>query len=167
MMDKVTRKHPQVKVVATTLRKCIRPTATPGRGGMGRRQKHVAPTCELEVYDRVGGGDGFAAGFFYGLLAAESPEEAVRLGWAHGALVTTFLATQRWHPGTSCAPLPKAARQESSGRRSASNVWTQYSLNKPLADVRIARKRRQTLPSSRKGKSQKRKTCSAPGGKLR
>jgi 2-dehydro-3-deoxygluconokinase len=50
----------------------------------------VAPTCELEIYDRVGGGDGFASGFFYGLLAGESPEEAVRLGWAHGALLTTF-----------------------------------------------------------------------------
>ena len=38
----------------------------------------------------VGGGDGFAAGFIYGLLAGEAPEDAVRLGWAHGALLTTF-----------------------------------------------------------------------------
>ena len=29
-------------------------------------------------------------GFFYGLLTGEPPEEAVRLGWAHGALITTF-----------------------------------------------------------------------------
>jgi 2-dehydro-3-deoxygluconokinase len=50
----------------------------------------VAPTCELDVLDRVGGGDGFAAGFFYGLLAGEDPAEAVKLGWAHGALLTTF-----------------------------------------------------------------------------
>jgi 2-dehydro-3-deoxygluconokinase len=49
-----------------------------------------APTCELDVIDRVGGGDGFAAGLFYGLLSGESPEQAVRLGWAHGALLTTF-----------------------------------------------------------------------------
>jgi 2-dehydro-3-deoxygluconokinase len=40
--------------------------------------------------DRVGGGDGFAAGFIYGLLAGETPEQAVKLGWAHGALLTTF-----------------------------------------------------------------------------
>jgi len=40
--------------------------------------------------DRVGGGDGFAAGFIYGLLAGEAPLEAVKLGWAHGALLTTF-----------------------------------------------------------------------------
>jgi 2-dehydro-3-deoxygluconokinase len=51
---------------------------------------HVAPTAELDVYDRVGGGDGFASGLFYGLMAGESPEDAVRLGWAHGALITTF-----------------------------------------------------------------------------
>ena len=40
---------------------------------------------------RVGGGDGFAAGFIYGLLTGESPEEALKLGWAHGALLTTFV----------------------------------------------------------------------------
>ena len=53
-------------------------------------QTFSAPTAELDVHDRVGGGDGFAAGFFYGLLAGESPQEAVKLGWAHGALLTTF-----------------------------------------------------------------------------
>ncbi len=42
------------------------------------------------MVDRVGGGDGFAAGLIYGLIAGESPEQAVRLGWAHGALLTTF-----------------------------------------------------------------------------
>jgi 2-dehydro-3-deoxygluconokinase len=42
------------------------------------------------VLDRVGGGDGFASGFIYGLLAGENPEQAIKLGWAHGALMTTF-----------------------------------------------------------------------------
>jgi 2-dehydro-3-deoxygluconokinase len=42
------------------------------------------------VVDRVGGGDGFAAGFIYGLLSGEPPEQALKLGWAHGALLTTF-----------------------------------------------------------------------------
>ncbi len=42
------------------------------------------------MLDRVGGGDGFAAGLIYGVLKGESPAEAVRLGWAHGALLTTF-----------------------------------------------------------------------------
>jgi len=49
----------------------------------------VAP-AELDVVDRVGGGDGFAAGFIYGLLNGETPDEAIKLGWAHGALLTTF-----------------------------------------------------------------------------
>ena len=48
------------------------------------------PHRGAHVYDRVGGGDGFAAGLVYGLLAGREPEEALRLGWAHGALVTTF-----------------------------------------------------------------------------
>ena len=51
---------------------------------------YISPTAELNVLDRVGGGDGFAAGFFCGLLNGEEPQEAVNLGWAHGALMTTF-----------------------------------------------------------------------------
>jgi len=53
-------------------------------------QTLVAPECELHVLDRVGGGDGFASGFFYGLMTGESAEESIKLGWAHGALITTF-----------------------------------------------------------------------------
>ncbi len=53
-------------------------------------KSYSSPTCELEVYDRVGGGDGYAAGMIYGLITGEQPEEAVKLGWAHGALLTTF-----------------------------------------------------------------------------
>ena len=49
----------------------------------------LAP-AELKVLDRVGGGDGFASGFIYGLLSGKAPEEAIKLGWAHGALMTTF-----------------------------------------------------------------------------
>jgi 2-dehydro-3-deoxygluconokinase len=83
--------YPQIKVVATSLRQVHSAnrhtwSATAWING----QTYSAPTCELDVYDRVGGGDGFAAGFFYGLLAGESPEDALKLGWAHGALVTTF-----------------------------------------------------------------------------
>ncbi len=91
MIDKVVRKHPQIRAVATTLRE-VHSTSRHGWGAVAWMQGGtvVAPTCELDIYDRVGGGDGFASGFIYGLLAGESPEEAVRLGWAHGALLTTF-----------------------------------------------------------------------------
>lgn len=91
MMENVRKKHPQVKVVATTLRE-VHSTNRHSWGAVAwiEGKTHMSPTCELEVLDRVGGGDGFAAGFFYGLLAGESLEDAVRLGWAHGALLTTF-----------------------------------------------------------------------------
>ncbi|MDI6804496.1 MAG: sugar kinase [Bacteroidota bacterium] len=91
MIDKVVAKHPQVKVVATTLRE-VHSTNRHSWGAVAwiNGKSYVAPTCELDVIDRVGGGDGYAAGFFYGLLTGESPEEAVKLGWAHGALLTTF-----------------------------------------------------------------------------
>ena len=91
MMEKVVEKFPGVKVVATTLRE-VRSTNRHAWGAVAwvGGTAHVSPTCELDVLDRVGGGDGFASGFFYGLLTGESPDMAVRLGWAHGALLTTF-----------------------------------------------------------------------------
>ena len=91
MIEQVTRKHPQVKIVATTLR-AVHSTNRHSWGAVAwiNGQTILSPQCDLDVVDRVGGGDGFAAGFFYGLLAGESEEEAVRLGWAHGALLTTF-----------------------------------------------------------------------------
>lgn len=91
MMENVRKKHPQVKVVATTLRE-VHSTNRHSWSAVAwiNGETYTAPTAELDVYDRVGGGDGFAAGLFYGLLCGESDEEAVKLGWAHGALITTF-----------------------------------------------------------------------------
>jgi 2-dehydro-3-deoxygluconokinase len=91
MIDEVVKKHPRVKIVATTLRE-VHSTSRHSWSAVAwiDGKTHVAPTAELDVLDRVGGGDGFASGFFYGLLAGEEPEEAVKLGWAHGALLTTF-----------------------------------------------------------------------------
>src|SRR6478735_10645595 len=91
MIDQVTRKHPHVKVVATTLRE-VHTTNRHSWSAVAwiNGKTYNAPTADLDVYDRVGGGDGFASGFFYGLLSGESEEEAVKLGWAHGALLTTF-----------------------------------------------------------------------------
>ncbi len=91
MIDKVVKKYPQVKVVATTLRE-VQSTNRHTWGAVAwvNGKTHQSPVAELDVLDRVGGGDGFASGFIYGLLSGESPEEAVKLGWAHGALLTTF-----------------------------------------------------------------------------
>ena len=91
MIERVIEKHPHIKVVATTLREVHSTnrhswSAVAWVGG----KTITAPTAELNVYDRIGGGDGFASGMIYGLLNEASPDEAVRLGWAHGALLTTF-----------------------------------------------------------------------------
>jgi 2-dehydro-3-deoxygluconokinase len=90
-VDEAVQQFPQLKIVATSLRdvhSANRHTWSAVAWVDGKT--YHAPKCELDVYDRVGGGDGFAAGLFYGLLAGEAPEGALRLGWAHGALVTTF-----------------------------------------------------------------------------
>ena len=91
MIDRAVEKHPQIKVVATTLRE-VHSTNHHSWSAVAwvNGKTYTAPVCELDVFDRVGGGDGFASGFIYGLLAGESHEEAVKLGWAHGALLTTF-----------------------------------------------------------------------------
>jgi len=91
MIDEVVRAFGHVKIVATTLREVHttnrhRWSAVAWINGT----TYQAPTCDLDVCDRVGGGDGFASGLIYGLLSGESPEQALRLGWAHGALLTTF-----------------------------------------------------------------------------
>jgi 2-dehydro-3-deoxygluconokinase len=91
MIDQVTKKLPKVKIVATTLRE-VHSTNHHSWSAVAwvNGKTYSAPTAELGVYDRVGGGDGFAAGFIYGLLHGETPEEAIKLGWAHGALLTTY-----------------------------------------------------------------------------
>jgi 2-dehydro-3-deoxygluconokinase len=91
MIDKVTDMYPQVKVVATTLRE-VHSTSRHSWSAVAwiNGKTYQAPTAELDVLDRVGGGDGYAAGFFYGLLTGAPEQEAVNLGWAHGALLTTF-----------------------------------------------------------------------------
>ncbi|MGA2574584.1 MAG: sugar kinase [Bryobacteraceae bacterium] len=91
MIDRVVARHPQIKIVATTLRE-VHSTHRHSWGAVAwvGGQTYISPTCELDVLDRVGGGDGFAAGFFYGLMTGEPPAEAIKLGWAHGALLTTF-----------------------------------------------------------------------------
>ncbi len=91
MIEKVVGLFPNVKVIATTLRDVQsasrhRWSAVAWQSG----EFYQAPVIELDILDRVGGGDGFASGLFYGMLAGLPMEESVRLGFAHGALLTTF-----------------------------------------------------------------------------
>lgn len=91
MIREVVRLYPQIKVVATTLRE-VHSTNRHSWSAVAwiHGKVYQSPTVELDIYDRVGGGDGFAAGLFYGLLTGRPEQEAVNLGWAHGALITTF-----------------------------------------------------------------------------
>jgi len=91
MIDNVVSKYPKIKVVATTLRE-VHSTIKHSWSAVAwiNGKTYSAPTCEMDIIDRVGGGDGFASGFIFGLLSNADPETAVKLGWAHGALLTTY-----------------------------------------------------------------------------
>ena len=90
MIESVRKDFPNIKAVATTLREVHSTNRHSWSAVLWLDGKsYVAPTCELDVLDRVGGGDGFASGLFYGLMSSKSPDEALRLGWAHGAMLTT------------------------------------------------------------------------------
>lgn len=91
MIQRVTLQFPNLQVVATTLRNAK--TATINDWGAVcycQGQLYQAPMREnLEIYDRVGGGDSFASGMIYGLMSGRGPQWAVECGAAHGALAMT------------------------------------------------------------------------------
>lgn len=91
MIDRVVEQFPNVKLVGTTLREVHSTNRHDWAAVLWLDgERCVSPTCQLDILDRIGGGDGFASGLIYGLLTGRSPEESLRLGWAHGALLTTF-----------------------------------------------------------------------------
>ena len=91
MIDRAIAEFPNFKVVATTLRNAKSATVNDwGAICYYEGQLHVAPLREnLEIYDRVGGGDSFASGLIYGLLTERGPQWAVECGAAHGSLAMT------------------------------------------------------------------------------
>ncbi len=91
MMETVAKRFPNIKAVATTMREVHSTNRHDWSAVLWIDGKaYQAPTASLDVFDRVGGGDGFASGLIYGLLSGKSPEDALRTGWAHGALLTTY-----------------------------------------------------------------------------
>jgi len=91
MIAEVVRMFPNFKVVATTLRNAR--TATRNDWGAVLYDEgafyQATPRPDLEIFDRVGGGDSFASGLIYGYLSGKTPQEAVEYGAAHGALAMT------------------------------------------------------------------------------
>jgi 2-dehydro-3-deoxygluconokinase len=106
MIELAVREYPSFKVVATTLRNAK--TATVNDWGAVcycDGEFYQARLREnLEIFDRIGGGDSFASGLIYGFLTEKGPQAAVEYGAAHGALAMTT-------PGdTSMATLAEVER---------------------------------------------------------
>jgi 2-dehydro-3-deoxygluconokinase len=91
MIERAVKDFPDLKVVATTLRNAS--TATRNDWGAVCYSEGVlyqaTPREDLEIYDRIGGGDSFASGLIYGFLEGKGPQWAVECGAAHGALAMT------------------------------------------------------------------------------
>ncbi len=85
------RAYPNLTIVAATIRKALSATTHRWGGSLwsGDAVYHATTREALEIYDRVGGGDGFASGLIYSLLAGLGPQTAVEYGVAHGALAMT------------------------------------------------------------------------------
>jgi 2-dehydro-3-deoxygluconokinase len=110
MLREVAEAYPNLKLIASTLRTA----QTASRNAWGAIALHNGqiahvPQREIDIYDRVGGGDSFASGLIYGLLAGKPVDWALRCGVAHGALAMTT-------PGdTSTASLAEVERAMAGG----------------------------------------------------
>jgi 2-dehydro-3-deoxygluconokinase len=111
MLFEVLRKFPNLKLAGVTLRRAT--TATRNDWGAmicAQGNSWAAPVRnDLEILDRVGGGDGFASGLIYGLLQGDDPQRAVELGAAHGALAMTT-------PGDTSMAALREVESQLSGR---------------------------------------------------
>ena len=110
MVARVRETFPNLALVATTLREATSATRN-GWGAVcaGGDQFWQVPLLEIEILDRVGGGDSFASGFIYGLLEGKDPGWALECGVAHGALAMST-------PGdTTMASLPEVLRAMGGG----------------------------------------------------
>ena len=92
MIRRVKQTFPNASVFATTLRQVISTNQHLWGGIMleGDNWQVVEPR-EINVMDRIGGGDGFVGGMLYAILKGWEPEKWIQFGWASGALATTFL----------------------------------------------------------------------------
>ena len=105
MLREVAALYPNLKLIASTLRTA----STASRNGWGAMALYEGnlvhvPQREIDILDRVGGGDSFASGLIYGLLSGQPVDWALRCGVAHGALAMTT-------PGdTSMATLAEVER---------------------------------------------------------
>jgi 2-dehydro-3-deoxygluconokinase len=105
MLREVAASYPNLKLIASTLR-TAHSASSNGWGAIALYEDKIVhvPQKDIDIYDRVGGGDSFASGLIYGLLVGKPIDWAVRCGVAHGALAMTT-------PGdTSMATLSEVER---------------------------------------------------------
>jgi 2-dehydro-3-deoxygluconokinase len=105
MLREVAAAYPNLKLIASTLRS-VHSASNNAWGAIALYEGEIVhvPQRDIDIYDRVGGGDSFASGLIYGLLAGKPIDWAVRCGVAHGALAMTT-------PGdTSMASLAEVER---------------------------------------------------------
>ena len=91
MIMNVKAAYPNAKVFATTLRQVV--SANEHLWGailLSGDEWHVIEPRPIQVYDRIGGGDGFVSGMLYGFIKGWDAEKCAQFGWASGALVTTL-----------------------------------------------------------------------------
>lgn len=92
MIAEVRKQFPRARLCATTLREVVNAdTHLWGAVLVAEGETHVVQPREIQVIDRIGGGDGFVGGLLYGLLRGWSAEESLHFGWASGALAVTLL----------------------------------------------------------------------------
>ncbi|MEN5072740.1 sugar kinase [Isoptericola cucumis] len=112
MIGTAAEAYPNFQVIATTLRGVKSASVNDwGAIAWSRAEGFVEAThrADLEIFDRVGGGDSFASGLAYGLMELGSLQEAVEFGAAHGALAMTT-------PGdTTTATLAEVAKLAGGG----------------------------------------------------
>ena len=110
MLREVAAAYPNLKLIASTLR-TAHTASRNAWGAIALYQDQIVhvPQLDIDIYDRVGGGDSFASGLIYGFLAGKPVEWAIRCGVAHGALAMTT-------PGdTSMATLSEVERAMKGG----------------------------------------------------
>lgn len=92
MIKEVQKKYPNTKVFATTLRQVV--SANRNLWGailLANNTWYVEEPREIDIMDRIGGGDGFTGGLLYGLFQGWHPKQCLQFGWACGALAATSL----------------------------------------------------------------------------
>ena len=92
MISEAHLKYPHAKVFATTLRQVVSANEHLWGALLFMDGKwHIAPPREIQVLDRIGGGDSFVGGLLYGLLKGWDGEKCLHFAWATGALACTML----------------------------------------------------------------------------